>query len=291
MDPVLIEIKQDRPGFNNFISSWLLQGKENILVDVGPSSSAHRLVDTLRRMNIDRLDYILITHIHMDHAGGLANILDRYPMAKVVCHSKAVRHLVDPAKLWAGSLKALGDVVMSYGPIRPVDEKRLIPHDAVHIENLEITDTPGHAPHHLSFTYDGRLLAGEAGGTYCALAGQEYLRPATPPVFFFDVSLASIDRLLAQEDLPIFYAHFGMAESSHRLLNRHREQLFRWREMIKNEISNEGNNIVTRCVERVLEDDPDLQAFRLMDPDTQERERFFITNSARGYVELLKDGK
>ena len=98
MEPILIDIKQHRPGFAHFIASWFCKGETNIVVDVGPANSVHILLESLDAMHVDRVDFVLLTHIHIDHAGGLADFLENFPMAKIVCHAMGLRHLVDPSK-------------------------------------------------------------------------------------------------------------------------------------------------------------------------------------------------
>jgi len=289
MNPILIEIKQDRPGFDHFIGAWVCKGDINIIIDVGPANSVNRLIESLIAMDLDRVDFILLTHIHIDHAGGLADFLDHFPMAKVICHSKGIRHLVEPSKLWAGSRTALGEIADFYGPIKPVQREMLIPHTDVGIDGLEIIETPGHATHHLSFIYQGDLFVGEAGGNYFIVHEKEYLRPATPPIFSLEESLKGIDLLLAEEDHPICYAHFGKAKSSHRLLHRFRNQLIQWNEIIKEEMCTGQRHIVERSIERLLEKDPNIKAFEAMEPEIRNRERFFLTNSVRGYVGFLQE--
>ena len=285
----LIEIKQDTAGFNRFLGSWVCQDDVNLVIDAGSASTAGRLVDSLLSIGLERVDYVLLTHIHIDHAGGLSDLLERYPMAKVICHEKAIENLVDPSKLWAGSVKALGNTAEVYGEPKPVAKERLIPHTQHELTDLMIIETPGHAPHHLSFNYKNRLFAGEAGGNYLAFEGMEYLRPATPPRFFFDVFLKSVDRLLALKNQTICYAHFGSAEGSHRLLKTFRDQLMRWKEMIYDQVLKGDEDLENRCMEALLEKDPNLAAFHKMDPDTQKRERIFLANSIKGFIGFLQE--
>jgi glyoxylase-like metal-dependent hydrolase (beta-lactamase superfamily II) len=288
MHPFLIEIKQDRPGFDRFIGSWVCPGDKNIVIDVGPSRSVTKLFSSLSTMGIHRVDLVLLTHIHMDHAGGLAEFLDHFPMATAVCHDKGVSHLVDPSKLWLGSKKTLGDLADSYGPIRPVPKKRLIPHSGAREEGIDIIETPGHAPHHLSYIIQEHLFAGEAGGIYLAGDGWECLRPATPPVFFLKEFIGSIDRLLNAPDMPIGYAHFGRAGSSHRMLKRERDQLLLWERLIRAEMAQDDDRLTERCMQRLWHEDPELKAFEAMSSADQEREKFFMANSIKGYLEFLQ---
>jgi len=291
MRELLIEIKQDMPGFNPFFGSWVCRDDLNLLIDVGPANTANRLIDSLVSIGLDRVDYILLTHIHIDHGGALADLLDYYPMAKAICHEKGIKHLVDPSNLWAGSLSVLGDLARSYGPPKPVAKERLIPHTECNLKDLMVIETPGHALHHLSYSYKDRLFVGEAAGNYLTVNGLDYLRPATPPRFFLDLFLKSIDRLLVLEDQPICYAHFGEASNSHRMLNIFRDQLILWEAIIGEMVRRGGNkeDIIRSCVELLLEKDPNLAAFSIMDPDIQAREKVFMTNGVRGFVEFLKE--
>ena len=260
-----------------------------MVVDVGPANSVGGLIETLMEMNIKRVDYVLVTHIHIDHAGGLGGFLEHFPKARVVCHEKGIRHLVDPSRLWEGSQKVLGEIAEAYGCPQAVKEEMCIPHAKARIINLAVIETPGHAPHHLSFSYGGNLFAGEAGGNYFSVLDTDYLRPATPPRFFLKNFLESVDRLMALEDQHICYAHFGDAQNSRRMLKRFRAQIFRWKELIQKEMSAGSDDLMMRCVNSLLEKDPDLKAFKFMEPDTQNRERFFVANSVRGYIEFLQN--
>jgi len=290
MDPILITIKQDRPGFERFIGSWLCPFDKTMVVDVGPSRSLPRLIDSLTARGIRRVDYVLLTHIHMDHAGGLAEFLDHFSRARAVCHSKAIPHLVDPSKLWLGSQKTLGDLAEAYGPIKPVKRDRLIPHTEAQAEGIDVIETPGHAVHHLSFILGGNLFAGEAGGVYVTGQGWEYLRPATPPVFFLKQFVESIDRLLTAKDLTMCYAHFGRAASSHQMLRREKAQLLFWEKIIREERGRSDKLLLERCRTRLLDEDPELRAFQAMSSAQQEREKFFMSNSIRGYLGFLDQG-
>ncbi len=289
METTLIEIKQEKAGFEGFVGSWLCRGPIHLLIDVGPINTSRSLITSLDAMGIEEIEYILLTHIHIDHAGALAPLLDRFPMAQVVSHQKGLNHLADPSKLWAGSQKVLGDLAVMYGRPEPVDPRRLIPHTESVIPGLEIIETPGHAPHHLSFSYGGRLFSGEAAGNYLMVNGKEYLRPATPPRFFFQVFVESVNRLMALQDQTICYAHFGQASSSRHLLERFKEQLFRWKEIIWKEYQKGEQDLLLRCLEILLERDPELGSFQYMSPECQARERTFIMNAVKGFVGFFKE--
>lgn len=288
--PLQIEIKQDRPGFERFTGSWVCTGDINVVVDVGPACSAQRFIKALSDRGVTSVDYVLLSHIHIDHAGGLADFLEAFPTAKAVCHAKGLRFVVDPSKLWAGSLQVLGELAEYYGPPRPVASDRLIPHTEVDLEGLTVVETPGHAPHHLSYVWRDRLFAGEAAGNLFDVRGRLYLRPATPTRFFLPEAAASVDRLLALGDYPIYYAHFDHAESSRLMLARFREQLLRWRDIIRDEWTEEpAKDLIPRCVDALLRRDHEIAAFERMDAETQARERWFIGNSVKGYLGFLQE--
>ena len=289
MNPIQIKIKQDMPGFEDFFSSRVLLGNINMVVDLGPKRSVHRLIQSLQSMSIERLDYVLLTHIHIDHAGGLFDILEQFPMVKAICHEKGIKHLVDPSRLWQGSLQTLGRLAEDYGVVKPVKKEQLIAHVDADIPGLRIIETPGHAAHHLSYIYEGTLFAGEAGGNYFKVGELEYLRPATPPRFFLEEFLTSIKRLLDLGNQRICYAHVEENPDSSIMLKRFYNQLLCWREIIEKELIKSSDNLEARCVEGVLQKDPELGGFVAMQPDTQARERMFIGNSVRGYLDFFHE--
>jgi len=288
MQPFLLEIKQNNPVLNQFIGAWVCLGDQNMVVDVGPSNSVRRLLRSLAERDVKRIDYVLLTHIHIDHSGGLADFLDHFPMAGVICHDNGLKHMFDPSKLWTGSRHVLGDLADDYGPVKPVKKERLIPHSQADIRDLQIIDTPGHAHHHLSFIYEGHLFPGEAAGNYFRFDHRDYLRPATPSRFFLRECLMSIDRLMAHDDLPICYTHFGKAEGSHHIMARFRDQLLRWEEWIREEISMGHDHLVERCTEKLLRKDQNLSAIGSFLPEFQKREKFLMANSIIGFIEYLE---
>ena len=285
----LIEIKLNMPGFDHFCGSWVCRGNLNIVIDVGPANSVIRLIDALTSIELNRVDYVLLTHIHIDHAGGLADFLNHYPMAKVICHEKAIKHLIDPSRLWAGSLKTLGNIAKAYGEPRSVPVEKLIPHQQIDLKDLAVIETPGHAIHHLSYCYNNRLFAGEACGNYFIINNSEYIRPATPHKFYYDVCIDSVDRLLTLEDQPIRFAHFGEADSSHRMLKKFRDQLVQWKNLIYQQVVKGNKDLEKRCMDSLFKNDANLTLFNKMDSDTREREKFFIANSIKGFVEYLRE--
>nr|WP_281432267.1 MBL fold metallo-hydrolase [Desulfatitalea alkaliphila] len=275
------------PGFAGFISAWAYTAGPVLLVDPGPSATADHLLTVLSRLGIRKPDLILLTHIHIDHAGGIGELARAFPRTPVVCHPKAVRHLIEPDRLWEGSLATLGDVARRYGPIAPVPAAQILAADTLAEAPVRAVPTPGHAAHQYSYLVDDLLFAGEAGGVSIALAeGGHYLRPATPPPFRLEICLESIDRLVALQPQRICYGHVGMRAQAVHWLNAHREQLQRWHRLIAEGCGPgrpDDARALEACVDHLLAHDPLLASWPRLNADDRERERFFLRNSVKGY--------
>jgi glyoxylase-like metal-dependent hydrolase (beta-lactamase superfamily II) len=286
--PFFIELPQRIPGWEKFIGSWVIQGNPTIVIDVGPRASINSLITQLDQRGIRQVDQVWLTHIHIDHAGGLAPFLRRFPAAKVVAPAKGIPHLIDPTRLWEGSLATLGEKALAYGPIDPVSPECLLSPDDITLEGLTILETPGHAPFHLSFCYQDFLFCGESAGIFLSFGEEIYLRPPTPPRFFLDQTVDSVDKMLALEDQPMYYGHAGSQASSQKMLRLYRGQLFLWKELITEVLRSGGEDVTKRATELLLEKDPLLACFHQLDALSQQRELFFMANSIAGFVGYLK---
>lgn len=289
-----IDLPQPLPGFRRFVSAWFFRdaGGRRVLVDPGPAGTIPHLLRELEALT-DGVDLVLLTHIHLDHSGGLGPLCARWPKARVLAHPKAFRHLTDPAKLWRASLETLGDVARTYGPPEPVDGAVLIERDESGL--VEVFPTPGHAPHHLAFRVlcgaCGRerkrlFFVGEAAGlTLPTESGALWLRPATPPRFDAAAACASLDRIEAVlgGDEPLCYAHWGAYGDARRRVALARSQIAEWLEVIgaMRDASPEA------IAAHLLAHDPLLRA--PLPEDLMERERLFVGNSVRGFLGFLNE--
>lgn len=287
----LISLPVPIKGFDDFIGAWLYAGDPLVLVDVGPAVSTSHLLSAMAELALGQPEMILLTHIHIDHAGGIGGVAEAFPNAKVVCHPKGVNHLIDPERLWQGSVKILGDMARAYEPIVPVSGVRIVDCGQMDHPQIQCIDTPGHAVHHVSYIIDELLFAGEAGGVYLALPDHTtYLRPATPPRFFLETSLESIDRLIAKSPEKICYGHIGQSDNAVDMLQTHRGQLRHWFEWVRlfYQKGNAKGAAMQACAEHLLAEDPLLKGFPLLPADVQERERSFLSNSIKGYWGYLE---
>jgi glyoxylase-like metal-dependent hydrolase (beta-lactamase superfamily II) len=303
----LIDLDQELPGQRRFISCWVsVQENLAFIVDPGPPSTVDHLIAGLEGLGVARLDFILLTHVHLDHAGCTAGILTRWPDAKVVCHEKGRPHLVDPTRLWAGSRQVLGRKAEVYGEPAPVPAQALADVDELAARGVETIPTPGHAAHHVSFRHGGHLFLGEAAGTFSDLgAGPAtadfYLRPATPPRFIHQVARASLDRLLALDPLPdrLLFAHHGDYQGDTRtLLKTARDQLNLWvltvadtlavqRGLAHSEQPPDEEGLFDLLAARLAQVDSHYVRVSLLPADIQERERDFTRQTLRGILEYL----
>lgn len=194
------------------------------IVDTGTNQSVPRVLAALADLDIApaAVDYVIVTHVHLDHAGAAGALLAACPNAKLVVHPKGARHLIDPAKLVAGSMAVYGEAVFRelYGDIIPAPVERVIEADDGHTldfhgRRLDFIDTPGHARHHFCIHdhASNSLFTGDTFGISYRefdVAGRPFLFPTTTPVQFDPEALhASIDRLLARNAEAAFLTHYG----------------------------------------------------------------------------------
>jgi glyoxylase-like metal-dependent hydrolase (beta-lactamase superfamily II) len=284
----LIDLDQPIPGHRRFISCWVRRTDDlACIVDPGPRSTLPVLLDGLRRIGVDRVDFVLLTHVHLDHAGCAAEVLDAFSGAKVHCHASGIEHLVAPERLWKGSQKVLGNTAAVYGEPTPVAAGRFASDDELLERGIRPIPTPGHAVHHTAYLHEGVLFAGEAFGTSQALpSGRLYLRPAAPPRFYLDQALASIDALAALEPEPglVAFAHHGCRPGVRAIAAAARGQLLRWVEVIRELLRDGDHDLEPRLFARLMELDPlyGQGRFDELDEDFKPRERHYLANTLAG---------
>jgi glyoxylase-like metal-dependent hydrolase (beta-lactamase superfamily II) len=291
-DLVCIDLDQPKlEGFRKFLSSWLCRGEgKTFLVDPGPFSTIPHLLNELRRHNVERLDYVLLTHIHIDHAGGTGELLKTFPEARVICHPDGVKHMIAPEKLWRGSLKVLGEVAEAYGEILPVPADKIGFEEEVGGTGLRAFLTPGHAAHHVCYLMGDLLFGGEVAGVRCELPEGIYMRPATPPRFILEVALGSLDRMLALRPRRLVFGHYGLVETAMEHLRIGRNQLLLWVQGVAATSDVEESRREEAFFEWLLARDKRFSNIQRLDADIYARERIFLGNTLRGmsdYVDSL----
>jgi len=289
----LIDLDQKLYGFRQFISCWVYsKDNKNILIDPGPTSTIPVLEAALIELNIHSVDYILLTHIHIDHAGGTGLLLSKFPDSKVICHPKGIPHMINPEKLWQGSLTVLGKIAEVYKPIVP------IPPDKIYYESridgqikIDVIETPGHAMHHLNFLLDGYLFAGEVAGVNIPLEKDLYLRIATPPRFIYEVYKDSLYKAADLKCDKICFGHYDMREDVAIVFDAAKEQLELWMKTTRSFYNKNTLHNPNEIFESLLIKDPFIKSFFSMEKDIQEREKYFALNSIKGMLEYLERPK
>jgi glyoxylase-like metal-dependent hydrolase (beta-lactamase superfamily II) len=295
-DLVLIDLDQPKKGYRKFLSAWVRRsGDLTFVVDPGPRSTAAYLLNELARMGVSRVDYFLLTHIHIDHGGGAAELLAAFPGSRLYCHPAGAKHLVEPAGLWKGSLSVLRDVALMYGAPNTVPADRIADEAEISARGIEVVMTPGHAVHHVSYVHGGTLFAGEALGTRSPLrSGALYMRPATPPRFFLDQALASMDRLRALPEEPALtaFAHYGSLPGAFAWADTAKKQLLLWIDVAREAKAAAGSRkeLDELVFARLQELDPVYGQGRWdeLDADIRARERHFLANSLDGILGWLE---
>ncbi|SFK96810.1 Glyoxylase, beta-lactamase superfamily II [Nitrosomonas aestuarii] len=215
------------------------------LVDTGTAFSIPGVLSVLEEKNlaIEDVDYVILTHIHLDHAGGASECMRCFPNAKLVVHPRGARHMADPTKLIAGAISVYGEAEFKrvYGDIHAIDEKRIIeaPDESridLNGRSLLFIDTPGHARHH-NCIYDEQSNAFFTGDTFGVsyreldVNGKEFVFPTTTPVQFDpDAAHASLNRIMHFKPEYAFLTHYSRignlirhAECMHNLIDAHVE--------------------------------------------------------------------
>ncbi len=193
-------------------------------IDTGTNHAVPRLLAVLNALGLapDAVDWVIPTHVHLDHAGGVGLLMEALPRARALVHPRGLRHMVDPKALWLGALAVYGEEEMqrSYGKLVPVPAERAeASHDeqVLHLAGrpLRLIDTPGHARHHHAI-WDGRSRSWFTGDTFGLsysgfdVDGRAWILPTSTPVQFEPEALrATVARLLAAEPLAMQVTHYG----------------------------------------------------------------------------------
>jgi glyoxylase-like metal-dependent hydrolase (beta-lactamase superfamily II) len=287
----LIPLDLPREGFHHFLCAWLYKDDSTvILVDPGPRSTMPALLQALEAMKIRRIDHILLTHIHLDHAGGLGLLFERYPDAKATCHPKGIPHLLKPAKFWEDSRKVLYETALLYGEPAPVPEKNIDCRRDLPAGEITVTvyETPGHAPHHLCYRIGDMLFAGEAAGIFYPIKNDLYLRIAAPPGFDLHDYKRSLGILRDMDASVLCYSHYGLSFEIQKLLALASAQTELWATVIEGCSALESPLFEEQVFDALLADDPGLSCFHQLPADVKKREAYFLGNSFRGFRSAFK---
>jgi len=246
--------------FENLICSYIIKSEKIFLIESGPTSSIPKLLAGLKELKINFTDvqYVAITHVHLDHGGGAGTLLKSLPNAKIIVHPRGLPHLADPERLWPSSKAVLGFISEIFGKPEPVPIERLIPmtedsFDLGYGGKLIITETVGHASHNLSFheSFNGGIFPGDAGGTY--LPEFDVIVPTTPPPFHLEAALKSLDKLISLKPKSLYFSHFGEATYAVQRLKEYNIQLQLWAVIAEDGVKK--NQSLEQIRDRIIQED------------------------------------
>jgi glyoxylase-like metal-dependent hydrolase (beta-lactamase superfamily II) len=225
-------------GYSRITAGYLIRGDRPCLVETGTAPSAPLVRDALAGLGVGPADLatVVVTHIHLDHAGGTGDIAGMFPGAEVVVHERGARHLADPSRLMASARGVWGDELdQLFGTLAPTPAERIRTVDVSGTidlgggRRLDSHYAPGHARHHVALidSVSGDLYVGDAAGIYIPDTGD--LRPATPPPEFdLATALESLRTFAALRPARLLFSHHGPVDEVSETLDRSAEEINLW---------------------------------------------------------------
>lgn len=215
------------------------------IIDTGTYESVPLMLSALKQLGlgVNAVDYVILTHVHLDHAGGAGLLMQQLPNAKLVVHPRGAPHMIDPSKLWAATVAVYGEprARKDYDALLPIARERVLEApDGFHVQlgarRLSFIDTPGHAKHHLC-VHDETARALFTGDTFglsyreIDQGGRHFIFPTTTPTQFEPPALhAAVDRILSLQPRALYLTHYSeitdlarIGADMHRLIDAHVE--------------------------------------------------------------------
>ncbi len=292
----VFQIDTRMAGYDGITAGYLIRGDRPCLVETGTAPSAPVIRDALAGLGIGPGDLatVVVTHIHLDHAGGAGDIAAMFPAAQVVVHQRGARHLADPSRLMASARMVYGDALERlFGVLAPVPADRIVALDDVATvdlgggRRLDSHYSPGHARHHVGLldSETGDLYVGDAAGVY--LPGTGDVRPATPPPDFdHQTALASVRKFAALRPSRLLFSHYGPVDRVGEILDRSAEEITVWVEETRRARRVLGPGLdLDHAVAMVRDRTMDRYAAASPDADPALAEQFERMSSAAGNVE------
>jgi len=234
----VFQIDTRMAGYEGITAGYLIRGDRPCLVETGTAPSAPVVRDALAELGVGSNDLatVVVTHIHLDHAGGTGDIAEMFPAAEVVVHELGARHLADPSRLMASARLVYGDELDElFGTLAPTPAARIRTVERTGVvdlgggRELQSHYSPGHAKHHVGLvdSVSGDLYVGDAAGIYIPETGD--MRPATPPPDFnLDIALDSLRTFAALQPVRLLFSHFGLVTAVDETLERSAAEIIVW---------------------------------------------------------------
>jgi glyoxylase-like metal-dependent hydrolase (beta-lactamase superfamily II) len=240
-----------------FGAIYLIDDDRKAILETGTSWDVGRILQAVQGFGLKPadIDALVISHIHLDHAGGAGFLLDDMPRAKVYVHERGFKHLVDPSRLVASAREALGPKEAElFGTMRPISADRLVAvrdQDRLDLGKHELVflDSPGHAPHELTILdeHNRSLYTGDAAGLY--FPGDEILMPIAPaPAFDLEKSLETFRRILTLDLKALLFSHYGPHRDPRKAIVSMMDAYPAWFRVVEERLSKSGEDGVLRTL-------------------------------------------
>lgn len=273
----ILQLDTRTAGVSKVTAGYLIPAPRPALIECGPALSIDAVIDGLHHLGLDADDlaYLIVSHIHLDHAGGAGDVASAFDTATVVVSEIGAPHLADPSKLNASSRRVYGPLMDTvYGECTPIARDRIagvgdgVPLDLGGGRVLDLLATPGHAKHHISVLdrNTGALFVGDSVGVQTPGTGP--LRPATPPPDFdLDLAEATLQRYRDIDPTRVYLAHYGAIDPPRDRLDEAADRLRVWAETAReavlehDELDHVEATLASRLAAEitVADDDPDAQ--------------------------------
>ncbi len=289
----LYQVDLNTGGIKQLICSYIIAGPKPVLVESGPTSSVPNLLSGIQELGIrpEAIEYIAVTHVHLDHGGGAGTLLKHLPNAKVLVHPRGMPHLINPKQLWLSSQAVLGFVSEIFGKPEPVPQERIIPLTSGFFDlgdgaQLSVFETLGHASHNLSYqeSFNGGVFPGDAAGTY--FPEFDVVLPTTPPPFHLDAALASLDILISLKPVALYYSHFGKASNAIQRLKDYKMQLMLWARIAQEGV--EQNQSLEEIGDRIISEDTVMNQLSGYLKAHKIYSKTALGNSVQGFIDYAK---
>jgi glyoxylase-like metal-dependent hydrolase (beta-lactamase superfamily II) len=216
-DPACTFVDTGMYGTPNYGGGYILDAERPAIVETGIGADYESLLAAAAEAGIDRADLaaVVVTHVHLDHAGGAGLLAAACPNADVYVHEAGAQHLADPSRLVAGTKRAVGDMWEFYADPEPVPETRIV--DLADGDGIDLGDRtltaracPGHAPHQVVFgdSATGNVFVGDAAGIWIPPC-EEVVPTTPPPQFDLETALADLDTVRSLSPERLLFTHFG----------------------------------------------------------------------------------
>lgn len=292
----LFQVELETGGFKNLICSYIIKSAKITLVESGPTSSVSKLISGLKELDVrlEDIEYVGITHVHLDHGGGAGTLLKFLPNAKVIVHTRGLPHLINPERLWPSAQTVLGFVSEIFGKPEPVPKERIIPvtegtFDLGDGAKLNVIETVVHASHNLSFqeSFNGGVFPGDAAGTY--FPEFDVVVPTTPTPFYLDAALASLDKLISLEPTALYYSHFGKATNAVPRLKDYKMQLQLWAKIAEEGMKN--NWSLEQIRDRIIAEDAIMRQLANFIKSHRIYSKTVLASSVKGFIDYAKQNQ